>query len=164
MNRTVPSYRCATSACVSRNRADLDDLVTRVVLGRLAGPDAADLLSPPDERNRQAVAEVAELRARLDTAADDYADGISDREQFHRITERLRPRIDAAQARARVIDSSPLLAGLVGVEDARTVWDGLPLSRQRGVVDLLLEVRVLRTTAGARTFDPAAIEITWRTS
>ncbi len=163
MNRAVPSYRCATSACVSRNRADLDDLVTRAVIGRLARPDAAGLLGPPDECNRLAVAEVAELRARLDTAADDYADGALDREQFHRITERLRPRIDAAQARARVIDSSPLLDGLVGAGDARKVWDGLPLSRQRGVVDLLLAVRVLRTTPGARVFDPGAVEVTWRT-
>jgi hypothetical protein len=164
MNRTVPSYRCATSACVSRNRADLDDLVTRVVLARLARPDAADLLSPPDERNRLAVAEVAELRARLDTAADDYADGTLDREQFHRITERLRPRIVAAQVRARVVDSSPLLDGLVGAEDVRKVWDELPLSRLRGVVDLLLSVRVLRTRSGARVFDPEAIDLTWKSS
>ncbi len=164
MNRTTASYRCATSACVSRNRAALDEHVTVEVLARLAQQDLSPLLSPPDERNRLAVAEIAELRARLDTAADDYADGTLDREQFHRITERLRPRIDAAQARARVIDSSPLLAGLVGAEDVLTVWDDLPLSRQRGIVDLLLAVRVLRTTSGARVFDPAAVEIAWRTS
>jgi len=38
----------------------------------------------------------------------------------------------------------------------RAVWDGLPLGRRRGVVDLLVEVRVLRTKPGARTFDPSA--------
>ena len=75
---------------------------------------------------RRAVAEVAELRSRLDNAADDYADGTLDREQFHRITERLRPRLEAAQARARVVDSTPLLAGLIGAEDVRRVWEGLP--------------------------------------
>jgi DNA invertase Pin-like site-specific DNA recombinase len=114
LNRTVPSYRCADKACVSRNRRDVDELVTGVVLARLARPDLAGLLAPADDSTRQAVAEVAELRARLDHAADDYADGTLDREQFHRITERLRPRLEQAQARVRTVDSTPLLAELVG--------------------------------------------------
>ena len=163
-NRTVPSYRCADKACVSRNRHDLDAFVTAVVLERLGRPDVAALLAPQDDGMRQAVAEAAELRSRLDNAADDYADGTLDREQFHRITERLRPRLEAAQARVRVVDSTPLLAGLIGAEDVRAVWDGLPLGRRRGVVDLLLEVRVLRTKPGARVFDPACVAITWRAS
>jgi hypothetical protein len=148
LNRTVPSYRCADKACVSRNRRDVDELVTGVVLARLARPDLAGLLAPADDSTRQAVAEVAELRARLDHAADDYADGTLDREQFHRITERLRPRLEQAQARVRTVDSTPLLAELVGREDVRAVWEGLPLSRQRGVVDLLLSIRVLRANQG----------------
>jgi site-specific DNA recombinase len=164
LNRTVPSYRCADKACVSRNRRDVDELVTAVVLARLARPDAAALLAPVDDSTRQAVAEVAELRARLDTAADDYADGALDREQFHRITERLRPRLEAAQARARIIDSSPMLTGLVGADDVQAAWDDLPLSRRRGVVDLLMSIRVLRTTPGARVFDPHSVQIEWRTS
>ncbi len=166
-NRTVPSYRCADKACVSRNRRDVDDLVTGVVLARLAKPDASGLLVPVDDSTRQAVAEVAELRARLDTAADDYADGTLDRGQFHRITERLRPRLEVAQARARVVDSSPMLAGLAGLagaEDVRAVWDGLPLSRKRGVVDLLISIRVLRTSPGARVFKPESVEISWKRS
>lgn len=161
-NRSVAAYRCAGPGCVSRNRRDLDEFVTGVVLGRLALPGLASLPVPPDDSTRQAVAEAAELRARLDAAADDYADGTLDREQFHRITERLRPRLDAAKARVRVVDSSPLLAEMVGAEDVRAVWNGLPLSRRRGVVDYLLSVRVLRTTTGARVFDPDAVEISWK--
>jgi len=118
--------------------------------------------SAADDGVRRAVAEVAELRSRLDNAADDYADGTVDREQFHRITEQLRPRLEAAQARTRVVDSTPPLAGLGGAEDVAAVWEGLPLSRRRRVVDLLLEVRVLRTKPGTRTFDPEAVAIHWR--
>jgi site-specific DNA recombinase len=162
MNRTVPSYRCANKSCVSRNRRDVDELVTSVVLERLAQPDLASLLSPRDEGMRQAAAEVVELRSRLDNAADDYADGTLDREQFHRITERLRPRLEAAQARARVVDSTPLLAELVGADDVRKVWDAMALTRRRAVVDLLLSVRVLRAGAGARVFDPYSVELTWK--
>lgn len=162
LNRKVPSYRCHDRSCVSRNRADMDAFVTAVVIERLSRPDAAGLSAPTDDRAREAVREVGELRARLDNAADDYADGALDREQFHRITERLRPRLDAAQARARVVDSSPLLDGLAGADEVRAVWDGLPLSRRRGVLDLLLSVRVMRTKPGARTFDPACVRIEWR--
>ncbi|MDQ3480686.1 MAG: recombinase family protein [Actinomycetota bacterium] len=162
LNRTVPSYRCADRSCVSRNRADLDAFVTALVIERLSRPDAAVLLAPTDDNARKAASEVAELRARLDNAADDYADGTIDREQFHRITERLRPRLDAAQARARVVDSSPLLNGLAGAEDVPAAWDSLPLSRRRGVVDLLLTVRVLRTRPGARVFDPECVRIEWK--
>lgn len=164
MSRTVPSYRCMERSCVSRKRADVDEFVTALVLARLRRPDVSDLLRPADEGHRLAVAEVAQLRARLDVAADDYADGALDREQFHRITERLRPRIEAAQARARVVDSSPLLAEFAQAEDAEKVWTRLPLSRRRGVVDTLVSVRVLRARPGAREFDPASVEITWRTS
>ncbi len=162
MNRTVPSYRCSEKACVSRNRAALDAFVTAVVVGRLSRDDALDLLAPQDDRTRQAVAEVAELRARLDLAADDYADGNIDREQLHRMTERLRPRLDAAQARSRSVDASPMLDGLIGAEDVQAAWDALPLSRRRGVLDQLLEVRVLKTQPGARVFDPKAIELRWK--
>jgi site-specific DNA recombinase len=164
-NGTTPSYKCADRSCVSRNRADLDELVVGVVCARLARPDALDLLTPPrDDRTREAVAQVAECRARLDTAADDYADGKLDREQFHRITERLRPRLDAAQARTRVVDTAPLLVGLVGEHDVRKKWERLPLSRQRAVIDLLLHIEVLRTKSGARVFDPQAVDISWKGS
>lgn len=162
MNRTVPSYRCSEKACVSRNRADLDALVTAVVADRLSRDDALELFAPQDDRTRQAVAEVAQMRAQLDLAADDYADGNIDREQLHRMTERLRPRLEAAQARARSVDTAPMLEGLVGVEDVEAAWDALPLSRRRGVLDLLLEVRVLRTQPGARVFDPEAIDLRWK--
>jgi site-specific DNA recombinase len=137
--------------------------VVDVVCARLARPDAVDLLIPPaDDRARQALKEAEEVRARLDTAADDYADGKLDREQFHRITERLRPRFEAAQARARVVDTTPLLVGLVGVRDVRKKWDDLTLSRQRAIVDLLLHIEVLRTKSGVRVFDPEAIDISWK--
>ncbi len=162
MSRQTPSYRCADRSCVSRRRADVDDFVTAVVLERLRRPDVVDLLAPRDSSVREALAEAAELRARLDLAADDYADGRLDREQFHRITERVRPRLEAAQARARVVDTSPLLDGLAGARDVAEVWDQLPLPRRRAVVDLLVTVTVLRARQGARVFAPESIRIDWK--
>jgi len=164
MNRSVPSYRCTDGSCVSRRRADVDELVVRIVVGRLARPDAVDLFTPAARSDdvREAAAAAATLRARVDNAADDYADGRIDRRQLERITARLRPQIDVAEARASIVDDAPLLAGLLGADDVRAAWDALPLPRRRAVVDLLVDVRVNRAHQGARAFDPATVEITWR--
>ena len=165
MNRKVPSYRCADKSCVARNRPDVDDLVTGLIVERLSRKDAADLLAPDrsDER-RAAVTEVQGLRARLDRAADDYADGKIDARQMERITARLRPQLDAAEARARIVDDSPLLDGILGRPDAAQVWETLPLTRRRAIVDMLLTVRIMRAKQGARTFDPESVVIEWKSS
>lgn len=163
MNRTIPSYKCADRGCVSRARDDVDHLVAGVVVARLSRPDALDLLAPErGDEARQASEEANTLRARLDLVADDYADGKIDRRQLERITARLRPQVEAAEARARVVDDSPLLAGLLGADDVRAAWDALPLTRQRAVVDSLMSVAIRRTQQGAREFDPATVRIEWR--
>lgn len=165
MNRQVPSYRCAERSCVSRNRADVDHLIERVILARLARPDASQLLAPRrSDEQRQAATDAQTLRARLDRAADDYADGKIDARQLERITAKLRPQVDAALARSRVVDDSPLLDGLVANEKAETVWAGMSLPQRRAVVDLLVTVTVQRASPGARVFDPESVQIKWRQS
>ena len=164
LNRRVPSYRCSEHGCVTRRRQDLDELVTAVVVQRLARPDAAGLFITRDTTNqRAALAEAEELRGRLDHAADQYAEGAIDGRQLERITARLRPQLAEAEKRLRTVDSAPLLDGLVGAPDVGAVWAQLPLSRRRAVVNLLLEIRVHRTRQGTRTFDPAAVQLIWRT-
>lgn len=163
MNRTVASYRCADRSCVSRNRTDVDALVVGTLLARLARPDAAELLNPKrSDESARAGEELRSLQARLDLAADEYADGKIDARQLERITQRLRPKIEAATVRARSVDDSPLLAGLVGAGDVAKRWEGLPLTRQRAILDLLMTVTVDRAAQGARTFDPDAVQIAWK--
>jgi site-specific DNA recombinase len=61
---------------VIRRQADVDELVTRVVVGRLAAGDAVELFTPDRSPERvAAMAEVEQLRARLGHAADQYLDG-----------------------------------------------------------------------------------------
>src|SRR3954452_24822556 len=94
LNRRVPSYRCSERGCVIRRRDDIDDLVVGVVTARLVRPDAAGLFARRDDPERAAaLAEAGQLRARLDEAADQYADGAIDARQLERITARLRPQL-----------------------------------------------------------------------
>jgi site-specific DNA recombinase len=160
----VSSYRCSTNGCVIRRKEDLDHLVTELVVGRLSAPDAIALLANHDDTSERAgaVAQADQLRARLDEAADQYADGLIDGRMLERITARLRPQLAEAEARSRVVDSTPLLDGLVGMPDVRAAWEGLSLSRRRAVVDTLMTITLNRTRQGARTFDPEAVRIDWK--
>jgi len=162
--RDVPSYRCSGGGCVIRKKANLDLLVTELVVARLSAPDATALLTTGTDSPKRvaAVAEADQLRARLDEAADQYADGLIDGRMLERITARLRPQLAEAEARSRVVNSAPLLDGLVRVPDVRAVWDGLSLSRRRAVVDTLMTVTLDRTRPGARVFDPEAVRIDWK--
>ncbi len=78
------------------------------------------------------------------------------------VTAATRWKLAEAEKRLRTVDSAPLLDGLVGTPAVRDLWDRLALSRRRAVVALLLDIRVHRTRQGARTFDPAAVELSWK--
>lgn len=163
----VVAYRCSASSCVSRSKADVDHFVTEVVVGRLAQLDETMFVDPARRPEvRKALAEATELRARLDLAADDYADGKIDARQLERITSRLRPRIAAAEAASRTVDDGAVLTNVAGVpiDIVRERWAALPLSRRRAIVDMLVRVRILPTARRDRVFDPTAVEITWRMS
>src|SRR3954452_2628831 len=95
-NRRVPSYRCSERGCVIRRQADVDELVTRVVVGRLARGDAVERFAAERAPGRvAAMAEAEQLRGRLAVAAYRYADGMIDARQLERITARLRPQLAA---------------------------------------------------------------------
>ena len=91
-SRRSTSYICNNGSHVRRNLTAVDDLVTQVVLARLAQPDALALFH--DNRNHETEklrAKTATLRAKLDLAADQYSDDIIDAQQFARVSTKLRP-------------------------------------------------------------------------
>lgn len=169
--RYSPGYVCPDKH-VTRNVARTDDYVTRVVLARLARPDAAAALAPDEpatdtgELHQQALA----LRDRLRGLAAAYADEAIDEQQLRAGTDRVRGRLVAVEAAIEEASRGSVLAGLVDVPDPAGVWAGLPLDRRRAVVDALLRVRVLRAQKGRppgwRSGDPyfteESVEITWR--
>lgn len=146
----ITRYTCEACYGVSRRQDQLDEFVSEVVVARLSRPDAADLLGgDDDEQARAAAREAAGLRARLDLAADQYAEGGIDGQQLARITARLRPQLADAEDRARVPSNGQLLDGLLG-ERARRRWEELPLARRRAVIDALMVVRVHSVGKGYR--------------
>jgi hypothetical protein len=110
--------------------------------------------------------EAADLRRRLDDAAEDYSVGLIDREQLRRITASLRPRIEeaeAARAAARG-PSTPELAELVGADDVRALWESFDVHQRRAVMQELLEVVIMPTKSKGPTFDPDSVQVQWKSS
>jgi site-specific DNA recombinase len=162
--RVFELYVCDDKGCVGRSRERVDELVSGVVVARLAQPDALDLLGP-DEQEAAAATERAEgLRARLDLAADQYADGILDGRQLERITAKLRPQLEAAEREARQARAGAqldVLDGLTGA-DAAAAWDWLEVGPRRAVLQVLgIRVSIMPTRQGPG-FVPSDVHIEWK--
>ena len=159
-------YRCATAGGghVARTAVPVDEYVAAVAVERLSRADARDLLTTGDDAPDagELREESLALRSRLESLALDFADGDLTPAQLRAATERLRERLATVEAQQASTSSAPVLADLVQAEDVRAVWDGLPLSRRRAVVDLLMTVTVLPVGRSGNAFDPDAVQITWR--
>jgi site-specific DNA recombinase len=163
-NRGNRAYLCVDGFHVSRREVETDELITEVVLRRLEQPDLADLLA--DARNDETTAALAEARAkraRLDAFYDAAAAGELTPQALARIEARLLPEIEAADRRARVAVTSPLVAQTAG-PDARAKWAELTMPQRREIISTLMTVRIMPTVRGARHFRPESIEVIWKTT
>jgi len=162
---TGPRYRCPIGHVV-RLQEPVDELVARVVVGRLSMPDAASLLAVDDCEAEDAARDAAVLRVRLEGLVDDYADGLLDRAEVKRAVSRIRPKVEALEAKARATSSAAndVLADVIG-SDAQARWDTLPIARRRTVVATLLDITILPIsdrTKYREPFDPELVKLDWK--
>jgi len=157
------TYECKPGrGHLTRNQQHLDAYVTAVLLERLATIDLDDLgAEHPDAV--KARAEAAEMRQRINDAADKFASGQISSSTLAKIETNLTPKIRAAEKRARAAAVPPNLAALTG-EGVDERWDTLSIEQQREIVRLLLDVTVMPDTRpkGSRGFDPDAVKLEWR--
>jgi site-specific DNA recombinase len=157
-------YMCNGRGCTGRVQPHVDDLVARVVIGRLAMPDALDWLLGDDDEARRLAQRSDELQRRLDEAADSQADGKITTRQLERITARLTPQLDAAQrerdAAVRSLDVEALrpLAG----PQAAARWEAMSVAARRAVLETLgVEVVLLPREKHGPGFEPETVRIEW---
>lgn len=145
------AYACRVDACgkVYRRMDRVDDQVREWVVTRLAQVDLRGLLA-----DNSAAAELATitqeldaLPGRLEDLATRYALGRMTETAYEAATNALeaeRVRLKAAADTLTAVLSAPerALEGLVGPDPAQ-VFDDLPLSRQRAVVDVLATVTIM---------------------
>jgi site-specific DNA recombinase len=142
----------------------LDHYMVRTVLERLSRRDAADLLekSPAGPDTGKLHIEAVTLRQRLTDMSNAFADGRITMAQLQAGSERARANLEAIEAKMAAAARIDPVAQLLGVEDARAVWDSLSLGRQRAVLDSLMSVTLGPGRKGAKTFDESRVVITWR--
>jgi DNA invertase Pin-like site-specific DNA recombinase len=165
--RGTATYRCARSTeaagHVSRRRDHLDAYITMLVVERLSRPDAADLLVDHDRPDvNELRAEAHALRARLDSSADEFSDGIVTAAQLRRITERVKAKLGAVEAKMAEAGRLSALGPLVGAKDVREAWNETDLPRQRAVIATLMEITAHSPGYGRKAFDPESVRIDWR--
>lgn len=156
-------YTCAGKrGCVGRTKDLVDDWVARVVVKRLALPDALDWLLGDDQEARQAAARVDELQRQLDDAADMFSDGTIVRRQLERITAKLTPELEAAvRARDTAVKTLDLeaLRPLAGPE-AATRWKSMPVSAQRRLLEAMgARVVILPRVKHGPGFEPETVAV-----
>jgi site-specific DNA recombinase len=157
-------YMCQEHGCTGRVQRHVDDLVARVVIGRLQMPDALGWLIGDDEKARRLSERCEELQRRLDEAADSMADGKITTRQLERITAKLMPALEGARhdrdAAVRSLDIEAIRP-LAGPEAANR-WDAMPVSARRAVLETLgIEVILMPRAQHGPGFEPQTVEIRW---
>ncbi|AMG82267.1 hypothetical protein AXH82_01900 [Microbacterium sp. PAMC 28756] len=153
----IHSYRCGTMAHFMRRGDPLDDFITRLVVARLAAPDAADLLIDRERPDAEALsAELTRLEAVRRELGDDRDEGLIGRAEYQRRLKRVDAKL--AEVRGKLERGAVVepLRDLVGAEDVRAVWDGLTLGRKRAVIEALMTIVVHSVGQGNRRNMPDA--------
>lgn len=157
------TYICAgPRGCVGRNQAKLDQFVGELAIAILSDPSAAEVFRPDDTAALAALERAEALRAKQETAADDYAAGLIEREQLHRITQTLKRQITHAQDEARRLMPAAnisVLDGLVGPQ-ARERWAQLSVPQQRTALEVIgLRIKIHPAVRKGPGFDTESIEV-----
>ncbi len=157
------SYKCPHAGCmkVQRRMADVDEHVTRVVLGVLER-DGVRLLGGDPLAVKQARERISSLEAKLALAADQFADDVLTGEQLQRITAKLRPELDAERARLAQAQPASEFAAYTGPGVAEA-WAAADIEvRKRIIRSLGMQITIQVVGPGnARTYDPDSVTIAW---
>jgi DNA invertase Pin-like site-specific DNA recombinase len=168
----IKEYRCRDGCGrLSRRRANVDELVTRVIVERLRRPDVATLVARGRGDEVQALeSQAVALRSRLDSLAGFFAKGVIDAQQLTEGTKEINMSLAEVRDKIGKMYDGSALAGIVDTDDAGIAWLEAPLDRQRAVLDALATVTLLRGghgrppgwRPGQTYFRPELVKIEWK--
>lgn len=150
VNRPV-RYVCEREGCVSIRVADADEVVSRIVLGRLQRVDARERLARRDDATAAAAAEAKRLRSQLEDARRSFEapDGIS-AEALARKERTLIPLIEDADRRGRPTGTAGVIDDLMKAADPAACWAGFEMAARREVLSTVATIRVGKSTRRLR--------------
>jgi site-specific DNA recombinase len=158
--RQPRAYFCAGCYKLRRKADAVDEVVEGVVVARLSRPDAAGLFGGNPGALKQASDQVQAIEARMEIAADQFAEGGITGPQLERITAKLKPQLEAARASLRAHEPSPEMDEFTGPK-AGQAWERATIDRRRAVIEAIMTITILPSGAG-KTFDPEQVKIEWK--
>lgn len=149
-------YWCETCG-LYRAIEPVDLYVREVTIGLLEHYEAE-----PAGIDTAQVAVIERLRKRIEDAETEFAlDDDADPARYRKTLRLMKGRLKTEQAKLLPPRRNKIVEGMTGA-DAELAWDACPLDRKRAIIDALVEVRIHRSPAGRRPFDPGTVEITER--
>lgn len=161
-SKKIPSqYYCKECYKIRRKREPIDEIITGAIIARLGDPKLVSALSKDVTGELPKLRERMEgLKARLDIAADNFAEGTITGEQMKRINTKIVPELDELKRKIGHLEGSNPILSLSGANAAER-WAKAPLEIQRKVVGELMSVVIMPAGAGGK-FDPELIKIEWK--
>lgn len=159
--RRPPGYACPGCMKLTRQMAPVHEVVEEVIIARLSQPDALALSARKPDVLRAAVATRDAVLARMDAAADSFAEGVTTARQLARINEQLKAQLEAAERDIMRHQPVRILDGMTGAGAAKA-WKSAEIDRQRAILRALATVTILPSGPGIR-FSPDQVLIEWKT-
>ncbi|BCW76270.1 recombinase family protein [Arthrobacter sp. NicSoilB11] len=161
-------YKCKTTGegHAFQTAEPVEAMIADIVVQFLSKPEKVERLAEqPDGDGGKSLRERAvSLRARLDEAANSFADGAISAKQMGIITARVNADLEDVENQLASMRSGNILAGRGGsLEEVREWWDGAGIEDRRAVIDALMTVYVDPVRKSApRQFMPERIRIEWK--
>ena len=162
-NRTVYRCRVGGGGHVARAAEPLDEHVEGVMLGLLARPDYAAVMTTQEHAadGEELRLEAVSIRASMGEAADLFTAHSITGAQLAKITKGLQDRLNDTEAAMARAARGSALAPFVG-RDPVKVWKGLTMDRRRAVVRELVTVTVLPSGKRGNVYDPELVRFDWK--
>ncbi|WKD56890.1 hypothetical protein CAPI_01580 [Corynebacterium capitovis DSM 44611] len=153
---------------------EVDDLVQKVILARMAKPDAVEVvrqaLAPEDEdlseKMKDLFTERTALLARREEVEEQVASGDVDVTVFARVEAKIADKLASIDSQLNTMTSSmgvdPLTTEITDGVDFGEWWEGASVEDKRRLTKLLMEIHILPGKLGAKKFDPTRVKITWK--
>lgn len=160
--RTV--YRCVAPGTghVARSAVDVDRHIDAVLTALFSRDDVRALVHTEGDVDVVALQSTAvELRARLNEAAESFADGAISGTQLAKITARVNEQLAEVEGALASASRDRSFAGIVNAHDPAAAWQAATIDRKRAIVAELITVTVLPGLRG-KVYDPDLVQIDWR--
>lgn len=160
------TYTCAAnpSRHIRRKAESIDDLVERLVIGRLSAPDAVTLFTRRNKVDLPAlITERTAIGERQRILAEQFSDGTMTAAMLKVASERLATKLQQVDAQITEASRQSAIQPLVTADDVTEAWNVLDVDRKRAVISELFEVvELLPVGRGTRIFRPESVRIEWR--